>query len=136
MFVEYIYIYIYEQYNLETARRNTLKLKHSISIEKTKHLPKQNWYPWFHRLFYFQNGFLFYFIQEPVILIKRTELSSFLDQIVSHWRPFWILLHKSKQLIMLKIMRMPPLFAKFTKVTCCAGKSQVNLDGFFFFFWS
>jgi hypothetical protein len=35
---------------------------------------------------------------------------------------------------MLKIMRMPPLFAKFTKVTCCAGKSQVNLDGFFFFF--
>jgi hypothetical protein len=33
---------------------------------------------------------------------------------------------------MLKITRMPPLFAKFTKVTCCAGKSQVNLDGVFF----
>jgi len=39
MFVEfyiYIYIYIYEQYNPETARRNTPKLKHSISIEKNK----------------------------------------------------------------------------------------------------
>ena len=34
MFVEYIYIYIYEQYNTETARGNTSKLKHSISIEK------------------------------------------------------------------------------------------------------
>jgi len=44
MFVEYIYIYIYiyKQYNPETARRNTPKLKHSIPIEKTKHLPKQN----------------------------------------------------------------------------------------------
>ena len=40
MFVEYIYIH--EQYNPETARRNTPKLKHSIPIEKTKHLPKQN----------------------------------------------------------------------------------------------
>jgi hypothetical protein len=44
MFVEYIYIY--EQYNPETARRNTPKLKHSILIEKTKHLPKRNWQPW------------------------------------------------------------------------------------------
>jgi len=43
MFVEYIY----EQYNPETARRNTPKLKHSIPIEKTKHLPKRNWQPWF-----------------------------------------------------------------------------------------
>jgi len=41
-----IYIYIYEQYNPETARRNTSKLKHSIPIEKTKHLPKRNWQPW------------------------------------------------------------------------------------------
>jgi hypothetical protein len=42
MFVEliYIYIYIYKQYNFETARRNTLKLKHFISIEKTKYLSK------------------------------------------------------------------------------------------------
>jgi hypothetical protein len=46
MFIEYIYIYIYEQYNLETARRNIPKLKHSIPIEKTKHLPKRNWQPW------------------------------------------------------------------------------------------
>ena len=38
MFVEYIY----EQYNSETARQNTPKLKHSIPIEKTKHLPKQH----------------------------------------------------------------------------------------------
>jgi hypothetical protein len=30
------YIYIYEQYNPETARRNTPKLKHSISIEKNE----------------------------------------------------------------------------------------------------
>jgi len=36
MFVEFIYIY--EQYNPETARRNTPKLKHFIPIEKTKHL--------------------------------------------------------------------------------------------------
>ena len=44
MFVEYIYIYIYIyiHYNPETARRNTPKLKHSIPIEKTKDLPKQN----------------------------------------------------------------------------------------------
>ena len=39
-------IYIYEQYNPETARRNTSKLKHSIPIEKTKQLPKQNSQPW------------------------------------------------------------------------------------------
>jgi hypothetical protein len=39
MFVEYIY----EQYNPETTRRNTSKLKHSTPIEKTKHLLKQNW---------------------------------------------------------------------------------------------
>ena len=38
MFVEYIYN---EQYNPETACRNTLKLKHSIPIKKIKHLPKQ-----------------------------------------------------------------------------------------------
>jgi len=44
MFVEYIYIY--EQYNPETARRNTSKLKYFIPIEKTKHLPKRNWQPW------------------------------------------------------------------------------------------
>jgi len=45
MFVEfiYIYIYIYKQYNPETARRNTPKLKHSIPIEKTKHLPKRKY---------------------------------------------------------------------------------------------
>ena len=42
MFVEYVYIYIYEQYNTETARGNTSKLKHSISIEKTEHLSKWN----------------------------------------------------------------------------------------------
>ena len=42
MFVIYIYIYIYEQYNPETACRNTLKLKHSISIKKIKYLSKQN----------------------------------------------------------------------------------------------
>jgi hypothetical protein len=47
MFVElyiyiYIYIYEYEQYNPETARQNTLKLKHFIPIEKTKHLSKRN----------------------------------------------------------------------------------------------
>ena len=47
MFVEFIYIYIYEQYNPETACRNTSKLKHFISIEKTKHLPKWNWQPCF-----------------------------------------------------------------------------------------
>jgi len=29
MFVEYIYIYIYKQYNPEMARQNTPKLKHS-----------------------------------------------------------------------------------------------------------
>jgi hypothetical protein len=40
MFVEYIYIYIYKQYNLETARQNTLKLKHFIPIKKTKQLLK------------------------------------------------------------------------------------------------
>jgi hypothetical protein len=40
-------IYIYEQYNPETARRNTLKLKYSISIKKIKHLPKQNLQPSF-----------------------------------------------------------------------------------------
>ena len=40
MFVEYIYIY--KQYNPETARRNTSKLKHSISIKKIKHLSKRN----------------------------------------------------------------------------------------------
>jgi hypothetical protein len=39
MFVEF---YIYKQYNPETARRNTPKLKHFIQIEKTKHLPKRN----------------------------------------------------------------------------------------------
>jgi hypothetical protein len=44
MFVE---LYIYEQYNPEMARRNTPKLKHFISIEKTKHLPKRNWQPWY-----------------------------------------------------------------------------------------
>ena len=31
-----------EQYNLETARQNILKLKQFISIEKTKYLSKQN----------------------------------------------------------------------------------------------
>ena len=36
MFIEYIYIY--KQYNFETAHRNASKLKHSIPIEKTKHL--------------------------------------------------------------------------------------------------
>jgi len=35
-------IYIYKQYNPETARQNTSKLKHFIPIKKTKHLPKQN----------------------------------------------------------------------------------------------
>jgi hypothetical protein len=34
--------YIYKQYNPETARQNTSKLKHFIPIKKTKHLPKQN----------------------------------------------------------------------------------------------
>ena len=38
MFVEYIY----EQYNLEIAYQNTLKLKYFILIETTKYLPKQN----------------------------------------------------------------------------------------------
>jgi hypothetical protein len=38
MFVEYIYIYIYEQYNFKTARQNTSKLKYFILIKKTKHL--------------------------------------------------------------------------------------------------
>jgi hypothetical protein len=46
MFVEYIYIYIYiniyKQYNFETARRNTLKLKYFIPIKKTK----WNWQPY------------------------------------------------------------------------------------------
>jgi len=41
MFVEYIYIY--EQYNPKTTRRNTPKQKHFISIKKTKYLPKQNY---------------------------------------------------------------------------------------------
>ena len=47
MFVEYIYVYmyIYVQYNPETTRRNTPKLKHFISIEKTKYLSKQNQQP-------------------------------------------------------------------------------------------
>ena len=40
------WIYIYEQYNSETARRNTPKLKYFIPIEKTKHLPKWNWQPY------------------------------------------------------------------------------------------
>jgi hypothetical protein len=44
MFVEFIYIYIYihiyKQYNLETTRRNTSKLKYFISIKKTKYLSK------------------------------------------------------------------------------------------------
>jgi hypothetical protein len=39
MFV--IYIYIYEQYNLETARQNTSKLKYFIPIKKRKHLPNK-----------------------------------------------------------------------------------------------
>jgi hypothetical protein len=43
MFVEYIYIY--EQYNLETAYQNTLKLKHFILIKKIKYLLKQNLQP-------------------------------------------------------------------------------------------
>ena len=50
MFVEYIYmcvcvcvcVCVCEQYNTETARRNTSKLKHFIPIEKTKHLPERN----------------------------------------------------------------------------------------------
>ena len=42
MFVEYIYIYIYKQYNPETAYRNTLKLKYSIPIKKTKYLSERN----------------------------------------------------------------------------------------------
>jgi len=37
MFVD-IYIYIYEQYNPETARQNVPKPKYSIPIEKAKHL--------------------------------------------------------------------------------------------------
>ena len=41
MFVEYIYIY--KQYNPETARQNTSKLKYSVSIEKIKYLSKRNW---------------------------------------------------------------------------------------------
>jgi hypothetical protein len=40
MLVEYIYIY--EQYNPETASRNTSKLKYFILIEKIKYLLKQN----------------------------------------------------------------------------------------------
>jgi len=40
MFVEYIYIYIYEQYNPKTARQNILKLKYSILIKKIKYLLK------------------------------------------------------------------------------------------------
>jgi hypothetical protein len=36
MFVEYIYIYIYKQYNPETTRRNTPKLKYSFLIKKNK----------------------------------------------------------------------------------------------------
>jgi hypothetical protein len=49
MFVEYIYmcVCVCEQYNPETARQNTLKLKHFILIDKTKHLLKWNWQPWF-----------------------------------------------------------------------------------------
>jgi len=47
MFVLYIYMCVCEQYNPETVRRNTLKLKHSISIEKLKHLSKRNQQPWF-----------------------------------------------------------------------------------------
>jgi hypothetical protein len=47
MFVEYIYIYIYEQYNSETARRNIPKLKYFVLIEKTKHLLEQNSHPSF-----------------------------------------------------------------------------------------
>ena len=43
MFVEF-YIYmnntILKQHDSKTARRNILKLKHSIPIEKTKYLPK------------------------------------------------------------------------------------------------
>ena len=46
-YVCYIYIYIYEQYNPETACRNTAKLKHFIPIKKMKHLPKWNWQPCF-----------------------------------------------------------------------------------------
>jgi hypothetical protein len=53
MFVEFIYMY--EQYNPETARRNTPKLKHSIPIEKTKHLPQRNWQPWSSEGFEVQN---------------------------------------------------------------------------------
>ena len=48
MFVEYIYIY--EQYNPETTRRNTPKLKHFIPIEKIKHLSKRNWQSWFEKV--------------------------------------------------------------------------------------
>ena len=40
MFVEYIYIYIYEQYNFKTAHQNTLKLKHFIPIKKIIYLSK------------------------------------------------------------------------------------------------
>jgi hypothetical protein len=35
MFVKYIYIYIYEQYNPEMINQNTPKLKHFILIKKT-----------------------------------------------------------------------------------------------------
>ena len=47
MFIEYIYVCVCEQYNSKTIRWNTSKLKHSILIEKTKHLSKQNWQPWY-----------------------------------------------------------------------------------------
>ena len=49
MFVEYIYTHTHEQYNSETACQNTSKLKHFISIEKTKHLSKQNSQPCYQR---------------------------------------------------------------------------------------
>ena len=73
MFVEF-YIYmnntILKQHDSKTARRNILKLKHSIPIEKIKYLPKWNWQPYLNqKVFFFQGLFGSY-------IVKKNEITN------------------------------------------------------------